>query len=171
MTELEKIEYAKSFIDKLANGINPIDDTNVPDGDIVNNVRLSRCFFYVSDILRQVIENGGITASKSTKSKKKQAFILTQEQREKISSNTISNWLVEKGFLSIVTFNGKNRKKPTEYGIKIGISTVEKNGMYGTYTMVVYNSQAQQFIYDNIDDILAFKNMDKWLWENLLLYY
>ena len=132
MTELEKIEYAKSFIDKLANGINPIDDTNVPDGDIVNNVRLSRCFFYVSDILRQVIENGGITASKSTKSKKKQAFILTQEQREKISlsdnpltisditdylnslidlentkkisSNTISNWLVEKGFLSIVTF-------------------------------------------------------------------
>lgn len=27
MTELEKIEYAKSFIDKLANGINPLDDT------------------------------------------------------------------------------------------------------------------------------------------------
>ena len=29
MTELEKIEYAKSFIDKLANGINPLDDTMV----------------------------------------------------------------------------------------------------------------------------------------------
>ena len=27
MTELEKIEYAKSFIDKLANGINPLDET------------------------------------------------------------------------------------------------------------------------------------------------
>lgn len=26
MTESEKIAYAKSFIDKLANGINPIDD-------------------------------------------------------------------------------------------------------------------------------------------------
>ena len=45
MTELEKIAYAKSFIDKLANGINPLDDTPIPDDDIANNVRLSRCFF------------------------------------------------------------------------------------------------------------------------------
>ena len=56
MTELEKIAYAKSFIDKLANGINPLDDMPIPDGDIVNNVRLSRCFFYVSGILQKEIE-------------------------------------------------------------------------------------------------------------------
>ena len=56
MTELEKIEYAKSFIDKLANGINPLDDTPIPDGDIANNVRLSRCFFYVSSILQKEID-------------------------------------------------------------------------------------------------------------------
>ena len=55
MTELEKIERAKLYMDKLANGINPIDDTMAPDEDIINNVRLSRCFFYVSDILRQEI--------------------------------------------------------------------------------------------------------------------
>ena len=55
MTELEKLEYAKSFMDKLANGINPLDDTPIPDDDIANNVRLTRYFFYVSDILRQVI--------------------------------------------------------------------------------------------------------------------
>ena len=60
MTELEKIAYAKSFIDKLANGINPLDDTSIPEGDIANNVRLSHCFFYVSDILCQVYANGGI---------------------------------------------------------------------------------------------------------------
>ena len=60
MTELEKIAYAKSFIDKLANGINPLDDMPIPEGDIANNVRLSRCFFYVSDILGQVYENGGV---------------------------------------------------------------------------------------------------------------
>ena len=47
MTELEKIVYAKTFIDKLANGINPINDTPIPEGDTVNNVRLSRCFFFV----------------------------------------------------------------------------------------------------------------------------
>ena len=72
MTDLEKIEYAKSFIDKLANGINPLDDSPIPDNDIANNVRLSRCFFYVSDILRQVIENGGVQPTKVTKQRKKE---------------------------------------------------------------------------------------------------
>ena len=61
MTELETLERAKMYMEKLANGINPIDNSVIPDEDIVNNVRLSRCFFYVSDILRQVIENGGGT--------------------------------------------------------------------------------------------------------------
>ena len=59
MTELEKMQRAKMYIDKMANGINPIDDTAAPENDVINNVRISRCFFYVSDILRQVIENGG----------------------------------------------------------------------------------------------------------------
>ena len=55
MTDIEKIKYAKSFIEKLANGINPIDDSEIPDGDVVNNVRLSRCFFYVSSLLDRLI--------------------------------------------------------------------------------------------------------------------
>ena len=80
MTELEKIAYAKSFIDKLANGINPLDDTPIPDDDIANNVRLSRCFFYVSDILRQVYENGGVNKPKRTP---KIPFAVSVEQLEK----------------------------------------------------------------------------------------
>ena len=42
MTELEKIERAKMYMDKLANGINPIDDTMVPDEDIINH---TNCIF------------------------------------------------------------------------------------------------------------------------------
>ena len=83
MTELEKIEYAKSFIDKLANGVNPLDDSPIPDNDIANNVRLSRCFFYVSDILRQVIENGGVQPAKVTKQRKNE-FALSDGERKKI---------------------------------------------------------------------------------------
>lgn len=67
MTELEKIEYTKGFVDKLAEGINPIDGTPIAEGDLLNNVRISRCMYYVSDILRRVIENGG-TESKSRQS-------------------------------------------------------------------------------------------------------
>lgn len=64
MTELETLERARMYMEKLANGINPIDGVPAPDEDVINNVRLSRCFFYVADVLRQVIDNGGITLQK-----------------------------------------------------------------------------------------------------------
>lgn len=62
------------YIDKLANGINPINDEPAADSDIINNVRLSRCLFYVSDILRQVIDNNGVVG-KTTVSKKRFLFL------------------------------------------------------------------------------------------------
>ena len=65
MTELEKIAYAKSYIEKLANGVNPLTDQVVSDMDVINNVRISRCLFYVSDLLRQIIDNDGISHKKA----------------------------------------------------------------------------------------------------------
>ena len=99
MTELEKIAYAKSFIDKLANGINPLDDTPIPEGDIANNVRLSRCFFYVSDILGQVCENGGIG-----KVEKTIPFSITSRQLSnfEISPYSISGSEISKKLFSLV---------------------------------------------------------------------
>lgn len=186
MTELEKIEYAKSFMDKLANGINPLDDSQIPEEDIANNVRLSRCFFYVSDILRQVIENGGVRPVKVAKPRK-QEFALTEEQRsriqiserplpiseianrlnelidaettKKLSATAINNWLVELQMLEAVTqSDGKVRKLPTEQGRELGIFTEERTGMYGSYVTVLFSPSAQQFVYDNIEAAVASKS-------------
>ncbi len=178
MTELDKIAYAKSFIDKLANGINPLDDTPIPEGDIANNVRLSRCFFYVSDILRQVCENGGIG-----KVEKNIPFSITYEQLVRfefsnfpISGSEISHrlsvivnnpamksfsvllmnqWLVQSGFLyEDIDSMGRKRKLPTEHGRGIGICTEQKMGRDGNYTAVLFDTNAQHFIIDNIQAIL-----------------
>ena len=186
MTELEKIAYAKTFIDKLANGINPLDDTPIPDGDIVNHVRLSRCFFYVSDILRQVIENGGTETQRQSRPGKNE-FALTPEMRaelrvanipmtlkeivqylnalvdtettKKISAATINQWLVDIGLLENVSqYNGKQKKLPTKQGNEMGIVPETRTGQFGTYTVVLFTPQAQQFIYDNIDAIIASKH-------------
>ncbi len=194
MTELEKIKYAKSFIDKLANGINPLDDRQISPDDIVNNVRLSRCFFYVSDILRQVIENGGVQ-NKTTLKQRKKPFSLTEEQKsklqisnsplavseisaflnsiinvettKKISAAAINEWLLKFEFLEEITLpNGKHRKRPTPQGNTIGIYSEERIGQYGNYVIVMFSSQAQQFIYDNIDAIIDFKNQKETTSEN-----
>lgn len=157
MTELETLERAKMYMEKLANGINPIDGSVIPDEDIVNNVRLSRCFFYVSDVLRQVIENGGVTPQKKIK---KEPFSLTVEQREAfefsaipmpiseiskrinaLSTNenmstlsyaVIRDWLMSLGMLEYaLDGNGKNVVRPTPQGEGIGIALEARNGANG----------------------------------------
>ena len=180
MTELEKIAYAKSFIDKLANGINPTDGQPVVQTDVVNNVRVSRCLFYVSDILRQVIDAGGIAPCKKTRI----PFAVTLEQlagfsfseapipiteitnriNALIDTNVmkpfcykhVTTWLMSIGALSEEPgTNEKTQKLPTEEGEKLGITVEMRNGIYGNYRVVVYNRDAQQFIIDNIDAIIS----------------
>lgn len=70
-TELEKIERAKTYMDKLANGMNPLDDSMVPEAELINNVHLSRYFFFIPDALRQVIAKGGTLAPVNAKKIKK----------------------------------------------------------------------------------------------------
>ena len=185
MTELEKIEYAKSFIDKLANGINPIDDTPVKDDDAINNVRLSRCFFFVSDVLRQVIENGGITPPvklarsipfeiSSEQLKKfefsefpisiseiaKRVSVLKEDDNMKnISHKDLTSWLLATNILCEKedTATGKKTKYPTPQGLEFGISQELRTGPSGEYKATLYNRSAQEFIIDNFEAILAFK--------------
>ncbi len=185
MTELEKIQYAKSFVDQLANGINPLDGTPVPEGDIVNNVRLSRCFFYVSDILRQVIENGGVNYERQPRVKK-QAFSLSPELRsgliaagmpmtvtdiakylnglidtettKKLAASDINRWLMDAGLVQELTrTDGKKRKSPTDEGRAAGVFQEERTGQFGAYTVMLLNSQAQQLVYDNLEAVIELK--------------
>lgn len=181
MTELEKIAYAKSFIDKLANGINPLDDKPIPEGDIANNVRLSRCFFYVSDILGQVYENGGIGKVDKTipfsitpsqlagfefspysisesEISKKLASLVKNPLMKSFSVPKLNQWLIKKGLLYEITDSlGKPRKMPTEQGKNLGISSETKMGREGEYIAVLFDNKAQRFIISNIYEILDTK--------------
>ena len=50
---------------------------------------------------------------------------------------------------------GKTVKRPTAHGIEIGITTELRHSVGGDYIVVLYNRNAQQFIIDNIDSIIA----------------
>ena len=54
MIDMEKIITAKVWIEKLANGINPLNDELVKDDDLINNVHISRCLFYVAELLGEI---------------------------------------------------------------------------------------------------------------------
>lgn len=182
MTELEKIAYAKTYIEKLANGINPVTGQVVPDDDVINNVKISRCLFYVSDLLRQVVENGGISQSKVKIVK--QPFQLDYEARkqfrysespipiseiakrinelipiekmQKLSYKNLLDWLMESNFLEIIPgANGKMTRNPTHNGTMLGITMEHREGQRGLYSVIVYDLEAQKFILDNLDAVIT----------------
>lgn len=190
MTEIEKLAYARSYIDKLANGINPLTNQAVVEHDLVNNVRISRCLFYVSDILRQVAENGGLTKKKAKSHRapfqlsyqargcfqfsetpisiseitRRINDLIDAEQMVKLSYKALTEWLIEAGLLSVVSgIDGKSLKRPTPNGTLLGISTQQRQGPKGTYTVVVYNREAQQFLLDNLDAAIELNQRQKGL--------
>ena len=80
MTELETMQRAKMYLDKLAQGIDPITNQEVPEDSVLNHVRLARCFFYVSSVLDQVIVNGGVIGQRV----KTMDFVITPEQMARV---------------------------------------------------------------------------------------
>lgn len=58
MKDNRKLIVAKDWILKLANGINPLDGTFIPEEDIINNVHISRCLFYVAEQLDATTQKG-----------------------------------------------------------------------------------------------------------------
>lgn len=177
MTELEKMQRAQMYIAMLAEGIDPLSGEELPGDTMLNNVRLSRCFFYVADVLRKVIENGGEVGSRARGGK--EAFAITPEQLQnvriahealpitqicaniseaagkKLGRAVVSDWLTGKGFLRVDIVHGRKRKRVTESGEKIGIVEETRNGAYGEYLAVLYSTEAQRFIVDNLPQILS----------------
>ena len=169
---LQKTKIAIEWIKKLANGINPIDGSILPDNDIVNNVHISRCLFYVADL----IEEARKEESSSIK-RHDMDFKLTPEELSRIcitEKSTISvfvketnkvipsymkplsvvavtKWLVRIGYLDeVVNSDGHKSKIPTELGKSIGISSEQRVGSYGEYMAVIYDANAQRFILNNL---------------------
>jgi hypothetical protein len=67
--DVNLVAHAKDYIEDLARGINPLTKNTIDDDDVINNVKISRCLFYVSDVLGEIVDNGGIGTRKASKPK------------------------------------------------------------------------------------------------------
>lgn len=179
MTDLEIARRAKYYMDKLARGIDPFTDREISEDSCLNQPRLIRCFFYVSDILEQVIGNGGSVGSKQ----KLHPFSISPEQlsrvqisnepiritqlteriyacaddpqMKKLSATVITDWLLAKGFLEKRReTDGKTVRIPTELGNRIGLWEQTYQGRYGAYHAVLYSADAQRFVLEHFMDML-----------------
>ena len=133
MTDLKKVKYAQAYMTDLANGVDPVSKQTLPNDTCLNNVPLTRCFFFVADVLKQVLENEGqaqpsvhqaqppdnnaFMVSKELKSclvVKESLVTITEFIRplveyldkryiQKIPATAFTEWLVEQGYLVEMT--------------------------------------------------------------------
>lgn len=175
LTEKETILRAKSYLEKLSQGINPLTDSPVPEYDTVRIERISKCLSYAAMILRKVAEQPN-----AKNRYKKQPFSLTREEIEKynittplpvteirnclnslsdgrtanLKSESVTGWLINNGYLVRNTDpQSKPRFIPTDKGKDAGIYIETRHGIHGDYGVVMYDCAAQQLILDNIGKI------------------
>ena len=180
MTELETMQRAKMYLDKLAQGIDPISNQEVPEDSVLNNVRLARCFFYVSGVLDQVIAKGGTVGQPV----RNLDFSITPEQLARVQIKDfpvritefadslhqavrdpnmkkpgvkkITDWLIGQGYMVQITgSDGKTHRVPTELGMKKGMSTRLRQSRDGEYQAVYYDKAMQRFLLDNLGAMLS----------------
>ena len=180
MTELETMQRAKMYMDKLAQGIDPITNQELPEDSVLNHVRLARCFFYVSGVLDQVIANGGIVGQRV----KTLDFAITPEHlasinvsdypvriteftdalyqaannpdMKKLSATKITDWLILKGLMMKESgSDGKVHRVPTDRGLLMGMSTRLRQSGDGEYRAVYYDKNMQRFLLEHLAEILA----------------
>ena len=183
MTELEKIAYAGAFLNHLANGVNPLDGTPIPEGDLAANERLSRCFSYVSEVLGQIVENEKRREEKRKQPKRK-PFTITKEQlkdfqyseeaitlsafcrrlealvdlskMKRISRTRLPLWLTHLGLLR-ESENAHGIANPTVEGMEIGIVQIVCTDARGSHIANALDLNAQRFVIDHIESFLAFR--------------
>lgn len=168
MIDKEKFNSAKVWIEKLANGINPLNDEVVKDDDLINNVHISRCLFYVSELLDEIKTDTPVEkrSRKPFSISEKDAVnipILTSngianfaklinahipQDMKPLSAGRLIKWLRNEGLLQeIQKEDGHKTNIPTEKGNSIGITIeIQKNPDGMEYQRVVYSVDAQKFI-------------------------
>ena len=159
MIDKTKLKTAQEWIEKLANGINPLTSEPVKEDDIVNNVHISRCLFFVSEMLKKVK-----TTEYSSDGKK--PFMITSQEAEKIAISApcgIAQFMravnegINNGYLYEASKDGKHKTNlPTEKGNQIGITVRSQQNLEGQeFQQVVYDATAQRFILRNIGSIAS----------------
>lgn len=126
MEKLQVIQRAKSYIDMLSNGIDPISGELVKNDSTFQQERLQKCFSFVSEILDEIIRTNGIVTLPATEFshgyeavKKKSVFSLNQQQRNSI--RVTNNPIIPSAFIKNI-----NSVVDSDNMEKLSLTTINK---------------------------------------------
>jgi hypothetical protein len=177
-SEFDRIEKAKVVLQKIAKGVDPLTGELIDENSFLNDTRIIRCFYFVSEILDSVL-NG----TYSIHGNKLPNFIITPEQKsrvqfspgkigvnefskninecidlsksKKLTGVELNKRLKNMGLLSeIPTENSKSRTTLNDNSPKYGFETERKSYNGVEYEKVVINDIGKKYLLDNIETIM-----------------
>lgn len=185
--DLKKLDIAITYVNRMAEGKNPINNFSIDDDTVLNNPNVIRCMYFIKEILEEVKHNEGYIGKRTKPKKSERAeFPLNELKRfsytgdahityfvkqinelvdcgiyKKINYKLVVRWLLKNNLLQEVFDERSNtfKKCPTEEGLQLGIRLNKKYTDGGQiYESVVYNKTAQEFIIKNMEQILNYDN-------------
>lgn len=184
LVDTKKLETAILYIQRIADGRNPVNNMPASEDSILNNPNVTRCMFFVKEVLEEVRRNDGYIGRKAKKTEKQPfpienlaEFVYKEDKPitklvgqlnemadldvyKKLKYTPILSWLKENRFL-YEEYNEEFKKRitlPTEKGTEIGIRSERRQGQYGEYMAVIYGRSAQEYIVNNIKSIVTVQN-------------
>ena len=178
--DINKLMTAITYLDRIADGKNPVNNQPAPDDAVLNDPNVIRCMFFVKEILESVKRNGGVIGRRNTPPKldfpvevlkefeyrgDKPITKVVEQINEKVDGDiykkltykVITDWLKANEYL-VEQYSEKYQKKvtmPTDKGKGIGIISEERVSSRGDgYIAIIYTKQAQEFIVNNMGFII-----------------
>ena len=170
--DLTKLDVAIKYVERIANGCNPVNNVPLENNDILNNPNIIRCMYFIKDVLEEVQNNGGVIGGKSGKEPalpfpieildrfsyiedKSITHVLNQiyepiaeSNIKKVSVTKVIAALKDDGYLldELNPETGKTRKVPSVKGKELGIYMLEREYNGRMYQSVTYNRNAQEYV-------------------------
>ena len=179
--DLAKLDVAIKYVERIAEGCNPINHTPVENDDILNNPNIIRCMYFIKDVLEEIRYNDGVIGGKRERAsvipfptKVLEDFtykedlsithVLSQIYEplagmnvKKISVTKVTSVLKEEGDLleERDPETGKLSKVPSDKGKVLGIYMAEREFNGRIYQTVMYNRSAQEYIVQLLKQIIG----------------
>ncbi|MDO5108477.1 MAG: hypothetical protein Q4D59_00970 [Erysipelotrichaceae bacterium] len=179
--DLRILDRAIEYTSRLANGVNPLNNTRVSPNDVVNQEKIKAYLQYVEQVLRKyrydqlnptVYRKNTIPFSiKPEQLRQYQYFqepvtasvickaitdLAATEGMQAMKAQDVSAWLLKEGYLQEIPYGNKTAKIPTEKGEAAGIYGQEAvNAANENYIRLTYGPKAQELIVRNIDRVIG----------------
>lgn len=170
--ETEKMDIAIKYVERIAEGHNPVNNVPLENDDILDNPNIIRCMYFIKEVLEEVKSNGGMVGGKRGKEPTLPFPVEILDEFTYIEDKSITHvlnqiyepiaeWNVKKVSVAKVTAalkddgylleepnpeTGKTRKVPSVKGNELGIYMVEREYNGRIYQSVTYNRNAQEYV-------------------------